>query len=85
MAGMQVVVVDCDEKGNVNVDDLRKKAEDNSDNLAAFMITYPRLTEYLKSPLLKWQNNSFKWRTCVHGWRKYECSGGTYESGIYRG
>ena len=41
MAGMQVVVVDCDEKGNVNVDDLRKKAEDNSDNLAAFMITYP--------------------------------------------
>jgi glycine dehydrogenase len=41
MAGMQVVVVECDENGNVNVDDLRKKAEQNSDNLAAFMITYP--------------------------------------------
>ncbi|MCU0457159.1 MAG: aminomethyl-transferring glycine dehydrogenase [Bacteroidales bacterium] len=41
MAGMQVVVVNCDEKGNINVDDLRKKAEENSAKLAAFMITYP--------------------------------------------
>ncbi|MFH0842308.1 MAG: aminomethyl-transferring glycine dehydrogenase [Bacteroidota bacterium] len=41
MAGMQVVVVECDEKGNINVGDLRKKAEENKDNLAAFMITYP--------------------------------------------
>jgi glycine dehydrogenase len=41
MAGMQVVVVDCDEKGNINVNDLKKKAEENKDRLAAFMITYP--------------------------------------------
>lgn len=41
MAGMQVVVVECDEKGNISIDDLRKKAEENKDNLAAFMITYP--------------------------------------------
>jgi glycine dehydrogenase len=41
MAGMQVVVVECDEKGNIDVGDLRKKAEQNSENLAAFMITYP--------------------------------------------
>jgi glycine dehydrogenase len=41
MAGMQVLVVECDDKGNINVDDLRKKAEENSENLAAFMITYP--------------------------------------------
>lgn len=41
MAGMQVVVVNCDEKGNINVDDLRKKAEENRARLAAFMITYP--------------------------------------------
>ncbi len=41
MAGMHVVVVECDEKGNINVGDLRKKAEENKDNLAAFMITYP--------------------------------------------
>jgi glycine dehydrogenase len=41
MAGMHVVVVECDDKGNINVEDLRKKAEENSENLAAFMITYP--------------------------------------------
>jgi glycine dehydrogenase len=41
MAGMQVVVVECDERGNINVEDLRKKAEENKASLAAFMITYP--------------------------------------------
>ena len=41
MAGMQVVVVECDEKGNINVEDLKKKAEEHKDNLACFMITYP--------------------------------------------
>src|SRR5690554_4395777 len=41
MAGMQVVVVQCDDKGNVDLEDLRKKATDNKDVLAAFMITYP--------------------------------------------
>jgi glycine dehydrogenase len=41
MAGMKVVVVECDEKGNINVEDLMKKAEEHKDNLAGFMITYP--------------------------------------------
>jgi glycine dehydrogenase len=41
MAGMKVVVVECDDKGNISVDDLRKKAEEFKDNLAAAMITYP--------------------------------------------
>ncbi|MFA6597142.1 MAG: aminomethyl-transferring glycine dehydrogenase [Ignavibacteriaceae bacterium] len=41
MAGMKVVVVNCDEKGNVDVDDLKKKAEEHKNNLAALMITYP--------------------------------------------
>ena len=41
MANMQVVVVACDEKGNVDVDDLKEKAELYSANLAALMITYP--------------------------------------------
>jgi glycine dehydrogenase len=41
MAGMQVVVVECDENGNISVDDLRQKAEQHKDSLAAFMITYP--------------------------------------------
>jgi glycine dehydrogenase len=41
MAGMDVVVVACDEKGNINVDDLRAKAEKHKDNLACLMVTYP--------------------------------------------
>ena len=41
MAGMKVIVVKCDESGNIDISDLRKKAEQNSNNLAAFMVTYP--------------------------------------------
>lgn len=41
MAGMKVVVVKCDEKGNIDVDDLKAKAAKHQENLAALMITYP--------------------------------------------
>lgn len=41
MAGMRVVVVACDEAGNVDVDDLRQKALAHQEHLAALMITYP--------------------------------------------
>jgi len=41
MAGMKVVVVACDENGNIDVDDLRAKAEQYSETLASLMITYP--------------------------------------------
>ena len=41
MAGMKVVVIDCDEEGNIDLDVLRKKAEEHSKNLAALMVTYP--------------------------------------------
>jgi glycine dehydrogenase len=41
MAGMKVVVVKTDESGNIDWKDLSQKAEENSENLAALMITYP--------------------------------------------
>jgi glycine dehydrogenase len=41
MAGLDVVVVACDSEGNVDVDDLRAKAEKHAASLAAVMITYP--------------------------------------------
>ncbi len=41
MAGMKVVVVACDERGNIDIDDLRAKCVLHSANLAAAMITYP--------------------------------------------
>lgn len=41
MAGMEVVVVACDQNGNIDKNDLIKKAEQHSRNLSAIMITYP--------------------------------------------
>ena len=41
MAGMQVVVVACDLEGNIDLNDLREKANTHRDTLAAAMITYP--------------------------------------------
>jgi glycine dehydrogenase len=41
MAGMRVVVVKCDEQGNVDVDDLKARAVEHSDRLAGLMVTYP--------------------------------------------
>ena len=41
MCGMKVVVVNCDEDGNVDIDDLKNKAEKHSKDLAALMVTYP--------------------------------------------
>jgi glycine dehydrogenase len=41
MAGLRVVIVACDEAGNVDLADLKAKAADHADRLAALMITYP--------------------------------------------
>ncbi len=41
MAGMKVVVTKCDEQGNIDIDDLKAKAEKHSAELAALMVTYP--------------------------------------------
>ena len=41
MAGMKVVVVGCDESGNIDLADLEAKAEQHSEHLAALMVTYP--------------------------------------------
>jgi glycine dehydrogenase len=41
MAGMEVVVVNCDQQGNIDLADLTAKADQHAKNLAAIMITYP--------------------------------------------
>ncbi|MEN6618081.1 MAG: aminomethyl-transferring glycine dehydrogenase [Rikenellaceae bacterium] len=41
MAGMEIVLISCDEKGNINVDEFRQKAEQYKDRLSCTMITYP--------------------------------------------
>ena len=41
MAGMKVVIVQCDSQGNIDINDLSSKIETHSNNIAALMITYP--------------------------------------------
>lgn len=41
MAGMDIVLVNCDERGNIDVEDLKAKAVQHKDTLAALMVTYP--------------------------------------------
>lgn len=53
MAGMEIVVVECDEKGNINVSDLRAKAEQHKDKLAGFMITYPSTHGVFESAVIE--------------------------------
>ena len=41
MAGMKIVTVGCDQNGNIDVDDLKKKAEEHASELCGLMVTYP--------------------------------------------
>lgn len=41
MVGMKVVAIDCDKEGNIDLNDLKRKANEYSDNLSSIMITYP--------------------------------------------
>lgn len=41
LTGMKVVPVLCDKNGNIDIEDLKKKADANRDKLACIMITYP--------------------------------------------
>jgi glycine dehydrogenase len=53
MAGLNVVVVDCDEKGNIDINDLEKKAEEHKDDLSAMMITYPSTHGVFEQDVIK--------------------------------
>lgn len=53
MAGMKVIVTACDENGNVDVADLRAKAEEHKDNLSALMITYPSTHGVYESAIIE--------------------------------
>ncbi len=53
MAGMEVLVVACDERGNIDVEDLKKKAESHRSDLAAFMVTYPSTHGVFESAIVE--------------------------------
>lgn len=53
MAGMEVIVVKCDENGNIDVEDLKAKVVEHKDNLSAIMITYPSTHGVFESKILE--------------------------------
>ncbi|MFV0376499.1 MAG: aminomethyl-transferring glycine dehydrogenase [Mangrovibacterium sp.] len=53
MAGMEVVVVPCDDRGNVDVAALRQKAEEYKDTLSSFMVTYPSTHGVFESSIIE--------------------------------
>ena len=56
MAGMKVVVTKCDEMGNIDIDNLKAKVEEHSENLAALMITYPSTHGVFEESVIKVTN-----------------------------
>src|SRR5699024_2100011 len=53
MAGLKVVVVKCDERGNIDVSDLKEKAEQHAENLNSFMVTYPSTHGVFEEPIVE--------------------------------
>lgn len=53
MAGLKVVVVKCDERGNIDVEDLRAKAEEHAANLNSLMVTYPSTHGVFEEPIIE--------------------------------
>jgi len=51
MAGLKVVVLDCDENGNIDIADLRNKTEKHAGSLAALMVTYPSTHGVFEEPI----------------------------------
>ena len=51
MAGLRVVVLSCDDNGNIDMGDLRQKAEQHAENLAALMVTYPSTHGVFEEPI----------------------------------
>ncbi|UXD69045.1 aminomethyl-transferring glycine dehydrogenase [Sphingobacterium faecium] len=53
MAGLKVVVVKCDDRGNIDVEDLRAKAAEHAANLNSFMVTYPSTHGVFEEPIIE--------------------------------
>lgn len=53
MIGARIVIVECDEKGNIDVADLKAKAKQHADNLCALMVTYPSTHGVFESAIIE--------------------------------
>ncbi len=86
MAGMQVVPVKSDARGNVDVADLRAKAAAHQDTLAALMVTYPSTHGVFEGSITRDLPHRAPARgPGLHGRRQHERAGGTVPPGRHRG
>ena len=53
MTGSKLAIIKCDENGNIDIDDLRQKAEEHKDNLSSFMVTYPSTHGVFESKIME--------------------------------
>ena len=78
MAGMKVIVVNSSENGNIDIEDLKNKANSYKDNLAALMITYPSTHGVFESDIKEITETIHKYGGIgLYGWCKYECASRT--------
>ncbi|PIV63089.1 MAG: glycine dehydrogenase (aminomethyl-transferring), partial [Bacteroidetes bacterium CG02_land_8_20_14_3_00_31_25] len=56
MAGLNIIIVDCDTKGNISLNDLKTKAQANKDNLFGLMVTYPSTHGVFESAIVEMTN-----------------------------
>ena len=76
MGGFKVVPVACDAQGNIDVADLRAKAEAHAANLAALMVTYPSTHGVFEAAIKDiCADRPPAWRPGVHGRRQHERAG----------
>ena len=76
MAGMQVVVVATDERGNISLTDLKAKLDKYGEKLAAIMITYPSTHGVFEASVVEVCDLVHQYRRPgVYRWREYECDG----------
>ena len=66
----------CDDKGNIDVADLKAKAEQNKDNLSCLMVTYPSTRPGVRGIHHGYPKpDTRQWWFGLYGWCQYECAG----------
>ena len=68
MAGMEIVVINTDSKGNIDWNDINEKAQIHKDSLAALMITYPSTHGVFETRIKDIRTYSRLWWSSIYGW-----------------
>ena len=84
MAGMRTVTVACDERGNIDVEDLKAKAEANASELACIMVTYPSTHGVFESRIREIVEIVHDNGGQVYMESQHECAGRADQPGLYR-